>query len=181
MTPLVKKFIENHLDQIDANEFEDLYFQLERDVLTSLIDCGIFTTVLLEAGINPIEYCTHIPDGMFYNHTFTSFIIPKHIKGIDPYAFGKCFSLEEIEIPRNIEIIFDNAFAYCRNLKRVIFTDPNVTIARKTFFRDDFIEEVIYNGTMSQFKKFCYRCDNPANIYGAPIIKCTDGIIDQRS
>ena len=178
MIPTVKKFIETHLDEIDANDFETLYFELGKTC--NMIEHGIFTETLLAAGINPIEYCQHIPDGMFYNHTFSSFIIPKHIKGIDPFAFGKCFSLQEIEIPMNVEIIFDNAFGYCRELKKVIFTNPDITLARKAFFRDDFIEEVIYNGTVDQFKKMCHRCDNPANIYSAPLIKCKDGIIDQK-
>ena len=80
-----------------------------------------FTRLLLDSGINPLDYLKYIPDYyMSGNKLLKNITISDNIKGIGNESFGSCSNLTEIKIPDNVEYIGDYGFAYCKNLKKVI-------------------------------------------------------------
>lgn len=64
------------------------------------------------------------------------FNIPKNsqLKEIGFQSFTLCLKLERIHFPRNLELIRENAFCLCGNLKKVVFENKSkVSIAASSF------------------------------------------------
>ena len=70
-------------------------------------------------------------------------------------AFKHCHALEHIEIPINIKFIDNEAFASCKNLKRIL-----------------------YSGTKEQLKDIEFGEDIFDNCNKVSSISCLDGVVD---
>ena len=149
----VKKFIEQHIDLIEDNKWEEIYREYNR---MSFITCpiGKFTCIMLEAGINPLEYINYIPKNYLRGSDISGkFIIPNGITDIGDYAFYDCYELTGVTIPgsvtsigyavfwgclnltsvtieRGVKCIGDSAFKGCRSLKIITIPDSVTSIYR---------------------------------------------------
>ena len=111
----VKKFIEEHIDLIEDNQWEEVYDKLKIDVR------GEFTQIMLEASIDALKSLDYIPDGYLNNADITSFEVPKGIKRINDHAFFACRNLQEFIIPNSVEYIGAFVFGKCPLLKEIIY------------------------------------------------------------
>lgn len=144
--PRVKRFLNEHLELLNSNNFEELYrkFHYVAAINTPL------TEILYQAGINPLEYMTEVPED---------------------YASGSGI-IEEVSIPETITVIRRYAFDDCINLKNVYISKSVNTIKYNSFARTkDCV--FTYNGTRKDFLEIdFYHTSFPEDA----IIKCTDTI-----
>ena len=96
MRDLTKVFIEQYINLITENKFEDLY----RIALREHVVIEDLTNSLLKADIYPLEHMSYIPQEFLYKSTksIDGFIIPNNIVDIRERAFYET-DLTEIIIP----------------------------------------------------------------------------------
>lgn len=133
MTTHVKRFIEQHIDLIENNQFTELYdaavnyFQVYADI-------GELTHILESSGIHPLEHMNKIPRNYYDSSEESAFSIPNNIKQISEVAF--CGSdIEKIIIPGNVSDIFSHAFDYCTSLTSVV-CEEGVEFIGESCFED---------------------------------------------
>ena len=86
MDDAVKTFIEEHIDMIDKNEWEDLYNEAELSFV-NMKNIGDVTSYIESAGIDPLFYLTIVPPAYLYGQDIVKYTIPKNITSIYSYAF----------------------------------------------------------------------------------------------
>ena len=125
MTSEIKQLIEQHIDLIDDNRFEELllnnnlYISQRRGIVK----------VLLEAGVNFLKYMKTLPP---MPADLTNFVIPETIEKISANAF-EGGSLTSIVIPRSVKIIERMAFSGCNNLHDIYIPSSVVKIQEFVF------------------------------------------------
>lgn len=138
-------------------------------------NCTRLENVILSDGLQTIfggafEKCTNlkeikIPDsvismgyGTFKNCTSLEKItLPKGIRGIDDYMFHFCTSLKEIEIPSNIDnMIGNNAFSFCKSLKKVIINGDFYSIGTRAFENCESLKEIQINSSEFSMHPFAF-------------------------
>lgn len=150
MRDLTKVFIEQYINLITENKFEDLY----RIALKDHVAIEDLTNSLLQADINPLDHMTYIPQEFFYKSTksIDGFIIPHNIVDIRERAFYET-DLTEITIPEGVQSIYTFAFARCKNLVFVTIPHSIDFIDRASFINCESLAEVRYNGTIEEWNK----------------------------
>ena len=118
----IKQFIESHIEDIEANDWDQLY----KDILL-IIHRGDevceFTQAMLSCDINPLLYMKQVPQ--YYlcgNKDIKEFIIPNNIEIINRYAFIGS-QIEKIHIPPSITNIYERAFSGCKELNHIYIDD----------------------------------------------------------
>ena len=71
MIPELKQFIEENIDLISDNEFNDVYNKIKSYKFTRL-----FTEAMLEADINPLNYMEAVPARYLHESTIQHVDIP---------------------------------------------------------------------------------------------------------
>lgn len=164
MSELLKEFIENSIDLIESNNFvevyEDLAYDLEPGYGTYEQMIGDFTTLMLEAGIDPLPHMPYIPTAYLYGQNVSYFGIPNHIDNIGSYAFQES-DLEEIVIPSNISVIGIKAFCTCESLKRVTIENGCTIIGDHAFMYCDNLREIhIPESVTTIMNDVFFGCEN---------------------
>lgn len=111
----IQTFLENNIDVIDDNRFEELYAACDND------HRGKLTEVLLACDINPLEYLKTVPRKFAAGSTIEEIVIPSNIEGIQDDAFDQCKSLKHIKIPDSVKFIGNFAFYDCTGLESISF------------------------------------------------------------
>ena len=173
MRDLTKVFIEQYVDLITENKFEDLY----RIALREHVVIEDLTNSLLKAGIYPLEHMSYIPQEFFYKSakSIDGFIIPNNIVDIRERAFYET-DLTEIIIPEGVQSIYTLAFARCKDLLFVTIPHSIDFIDRAVFTGCESLAEVRYNGTIKEWSNID-RHDKWLSVSGvltAQVI-CKDG------
>lgn len=141
-------------DYIDRNDFENVYEDLQyRSDFIKKYKINIFsipyltstvTSLLLEAGINPLNYLKSIPRYYLCENTeITTFTIPKNIHYISDYAFRSCSNLKSIILPKNIVDIGINSFEDCPKLIEVIYEGTKEEWSKLQRINKILVEEVL--------------------------------------
>lgn len=173
MRDLTKVFIEQYINLITENKFEDLY----RTALKEHVVIEDLTNSLLKADIYPLEHMTYIPQEFFYKSTksIDGFVIPNNIVDIRERAFYET-DLTEITIPEGVQSIYTYAFARCKNLLFVTLPHSIDFIDRAVFSGCESLAEVRYNGTINEWNKID-RHDKWLSVLGVLTAKliCKDG------
>lgn len=150
-----KRFIEEHIDLIDKNDFNDFYNHTEGVELHFI---GGITRLLLDSGIDPLTNLNYIPAAYLYDCVVgETFNIPSHIKVIDQCAFSGT-EITHIEIPEGVQIIETQAFGWNDYLHTVILPKSLKQIEADTFEGCMRLHEIKYNGTRDQFRQI--RCSS---------------------
>ena len=125
MTEEVKNFIEQNIDLISNNEWEEVYQKQFPEG---------FTETLLECEIDPLLYLKVIPRYYFDKGSIDSLIIPEHIEKISMRSYHKCENLKTvIVLGDNLEVIEEEAFLMCKELEQVNLSDSIEVIAGGAF------------------------------------------------
>ena len=169
MTKGTKEFIREHLDLIDANEWDKFY-----DIVTFnenfqlLYQIGEVTTFLYDCGCNPLAYLTNIPTGFLAGSSIEEIVIPEGIKSIGIGAFRGAQNLRKVTLPKSCNQISTNAFFYCSSLEEVIINATNQFFGDNVFDACANLYEIKYAGTKAEW------LENP--LYDVDItIICKDG------
>ena len=117
---LALQFISENRQLIDENKWDEIYTLLYMEHYPLTI-CK-FTNIMLNSGINPLNYLDYIP--RYYlggDQELTSFIVPEGIIKIKESAFDTCRKLKKLILPNSLTTIESSAFYYCNNLKEILY------------------------------------------------------------
>ena len=150
LSPELKLFIEENIEYIEHNQFKDLYEMLTNDIAP----VEELTDILLGAGIDPLPYFErYLPSGYAMGLSIEEIEIPGNIQMIQSYAFYGCEKLVKADIMHGVEYIGEEAFCDCYNLKEVNLPKSLLEIYRGAFCECPNLKNVYYHGTMEQFSK----------------------------
>ena len=149
LTDNLKKFIENNIELIEANRFDELYKKAE-DGLYFSQGIGTLTRVLKSAKIDPLPYLKCIPYCFEYgNYNIKHFDIPDHIEYVSASSFSSCTALEQVTFGTNVSAIYYGVFEGCINLKNVELNEGLLTIGQYAFRGTD-IEKIRLPSTLTK-------------------------------
>ena len=185
---------------LNNNEFQNIYDMLENmDDEVSTTDkllVPAFTEILFKVGIDPLPYLITLPPYFAYNLDIESITIPSNIEYIDEGAFWKskikniklsntlkgiyqnafrdCQNLERITIPKSVEVMENDIFFYCLNLKEVTFEGTldlsmSDNLELDIFDRCHKLKNIYYNGDMTSWANLNCYANNDI------IVHCIDG------
>ena len=162
---LILEVLETNIKDLNNNKFDTIYdtfYQIDEDEdnVRSYYMTPLFTNTLLKAGIDPLRYMNKIPAYYLINAEITNFIIPKNIKEIGYCAFYFCKNLNNIELPNGLSTIGEEAFKGCNDLKKIRIPKSVNYIGRRAF-DDTGINQVIYDGTLDDFRSINIGEHNP--------------------
>ena len=173
MRDLTKIFIEQYIDLITENKFEELYRIAYKEYLV----IEDLTNTLYTADIDPLKHMNYIPVKFLYESqkSVDGFVIPDGIDSIQQHAFYET-DLTEIVIPEGVTSIYSRAFGLCKNLLFVTLPHSIKFIDRAVFTGCESLAEVRYNGTLEEWNKID-RDDRWLSISGVSTVKviCKDG------
>lgn len=112
----IQQFIEENIDLIDDNKFNDVYNNIKSYKFKRL-----FTEAMLEAGIKPLNYMESVPPCYLYESTTQHIDIPVGIVVIDTHSFASCRHIKEVTIPEGVIKIGEGAFTIVLLLKFYTF------------------------------------------------------------
>ena len=142
------------------NDTQELYklatdASRQRSLLASNI--GELTSILMQAGINPLEGMTEIPVYFLaYRGDIKSFSIPRGITKINSDAF-EYTDLESITIPSSVGEIGSGAFYKCENLKTVKL--PVGVELHRGAFSSSGLESIELKDVKLQDSSIFYNCE----------------------
>ena len=158
----IKNFIEENIEKIDKNRWEELYTDLK---YIDLQLCGQFTTFLLDAGIDPAMYLKYIPDYYLYGCGIKEYVIPGAMISIGDSAFEACDSLTSVEIPNNVTSIGENAFAGCSKLTSIEIPDSVTNIGFGTFRNCISLKNIVISDSLTSVGAYAFwGCDSLTSI-----------------
>ena len=131
----LQEFIEKNINLIEKNNY-DVKTGLYNEAFKAHIEPGDLTTVLLTAGIDPLEHLDYIPWRYL--------------------AFNR--DMEEFHIPENIITIGTGAF-FMSSIK-TLYVPISVKLFGEECFSSSKIETIIFEGTR---KDFMFISDNGAS------------------
>ena len=107
-------------DALAQNNTQELYkLTVDRQVSLLASDIGELTSLLMQAGVDPLRGMTEIPAYFLYRQRdIKSFSIPTRITKIGNGAFTLT-GLESITIPNSVREIYNSVFYRCEDLKAV--------------------------------------------------------------
>lgn len=117
----VLDFLRKHTELLEEGNFDELYFMYQQ--MVNLVSTSL-TELLMSAGIEPLDYLTHIIGNYAPNcKLITRVVIPENIKSIGYHAFYGCTGLTSVTIPDSVTSIGSGAFKGCDSLTSI--TIPN--------------------------------------------------------
>ena len=146
-----KTFVTTYIDLIEDENYSLLYETAQRSLgeqgglLGDASRVWELTSMLLTAGIDPLDFLNYVPACYMYqcpinasliipshiceiqaaafasNNNLTRVQLPSQLEKIDQGAFSSCYKLEEITIPRSVKVIGDGAFGNCCRLNNIFY------------------------------------------------------------
>lgn len=175
----LKDFVENHIDQIDNNDFATFYRQLEVAFKDDGVVIGYATLMFEDAGINPLKYLKWIPSYyMAGRQDLVDVVIPDHIETIGAHAFSHCRNLKKITFPKSI-LIKEAAFMSCDKLETIVFNGkiPRMNLEPShPFVWCGKVKDIYYPGTKREYQMITHA-RQLIHINANAIIHCIDGDI----
>ena len=118
----VKNFIKTNSDLIDTQNFAEIYYKLLDEFFYNRDGVGIFTGILLKAGINPLDRMRNMPDSFLLSNKTVSYIdIPDNVTTLGSKAFFNS-GIRKLVLPPKITIIPDSFCTSTYDLKTVDFS-----------------------------------------------------------
>lgn len=151
MTKGVKKFIEENIDAIEQGDFGKIYKDAD-----FIIDVPKLTESFLEAGINPLQNLTHIPNSYLCETDIKEFTVPSHIIRIGASAFWACEILNKVMLPEGLVSIDKDAFAECHNLWQINFPSTLENIGEDAFAETN-LHHVVIPDLVGVIPRHCFE------------------------
>lgn len=106
----LKKFIEEHQDMINSDNYDQLYNDIRIYGSDSIIN--ELTHLLYRAGIDPLKYLTYLPSFFIADEDIDKISLPDNIGYIHSKAFFNC-NIGTIEMKSSVVEIERHAFRGC--------------------------------------------------------------------
>ena len=153
----LKEFIKQYRSEINALNFEEVYYQASRN----LKDRGSLTDLFYKIGVDPLKALDYIPEYFLLDSRITSFVIPSHIKMIKDGAFYNCSKLKSITIPDSITSIGEGALAYCSGLTSITIPDNVTSIGYQAFSGCESLTNIKIPSSLTIIERDVFEnCDN---------------------
>lgn len=156
MRDAVKQFIEENIDLIEDNRWEEIYEKAEnklKDYYT-----GRFTEIMLEADIHPENYLKQLPKYFLYASDIKEFIIPNNITSIGMSALNDCTHLTSMTIGDSVSTISDSAFSFCKSLKSVVLRNNVTKIGEWVFSNCTSLTSAEIGNSVTEISKRAFSC-----------------------
>lgn len=163
----LKQFIEDNIDLISDNKFNDVYNKIKSYKFTRL-----FTEAMLEADINPLNYMEDVPKRYLDGSSISAVNIPVGITHIREYSFARCSNLEEIDIPEGVAYILEGAFMNCSKVERIHLPSTLKFIDFSVFAGCTSLKQVTFAGTVDYWVNVVTVLDD--SLLQFEPIKCSD-------
>ena len=179
MENIVKEFIEENIDLLDINDWDEFFNRAEQRCINT--EDFEFTSrlrvYLEEAGLDPFKYLDYIPYGYYeYDKSIVEYTISEDIITIQGSAFLRCDNLRKVKLPNTLVDIQDSAFYMCENLKYIEL--PNsLEFLHSDAFANSGLKKCAYLGTIEQFMEIELG-DTIFENTELAYIQCSDGIIE---
>lgn len=158
MTEKISLFIEENIDLIDNNNFEELYNITLKKLLIEEIPQ--LTKVLLDADINPLLHMNRIPTYFLAGQAIPEITIPANIIKIDGGAFRESEIMEIHFAPGSqLKLINAAAFRDCQGLTSIELPDTVTTIGTQAFKGCSRLEKLILPESLTSIPAaLCMQC-----------------------
>lgn len=129
----VKEFIEQNIDLIEENRWDEVYdnatFNLDSE------STGAFTKAMLDIGLDPIreQGLDYIPDYYLSDSTLTTYDIPSNVHHLGEGCFSYS-GLSSITIPESVSTLGNYVFYECELLEEVIVLGNIVDMGSRVFW-----------------------------------------------
>lgn len=154
MDSRVKQFIEENIELIEQNKFDELYYEMA----LHLAHVGRLTQVFLDSGIDPLPHMNHV--------------VPLMYQGTN---------IEYIVIPDNIEYLPSRrAFSECNNLVHVSVPSTLSSFGYETFYKCPNLHKIEFRGTLSEFLANNSKPEDWAKGSNVTDVVCSDGVTKLR-
>ena len=128
MNTNIKTFIEENIELINSNQFEELYKKISSNYISELSD------IFIKSGIDFLSFMKKIPENCFRNLNITNIIIPDSVTSIGDNAFSDCTSLKSITLPDSLTSISNWTFSDCTSLKSITIPEGVTSIGGGAFY-----------------------------------------------
>lgn len=165
-------YIREHKQWLKPRKLEDLYFDYAPAVMSSVL-----TAVLLDCGIKPLSLMEFVPEYYGSQLFEGDLIIPNNIKHISDNAFHESY-ISRAVIGDSVTTIGDSAFGCCYDLKEVTLPKSIVGISPYAFAACESLDTIKYKGTIKDFEAL--NIDRQSvffDVYNDIKVICSDGEI----
>lgn len=173
------RFLKTCQGYLETGDFQSLYELADKDLEIRSVT-GCVTQLLLDAGINPLDYIDYVPKDCFFGLDMHGFVLPGHITSIGHYSFAhttnfktinlkninhideNSFSssdLETLTIPGSIDVIPPEAFRGCKNLEKVVLEEGVEYINDSAFIHCSTLRELYLPSTLVYIHEFAFYGD----------------------
>ena len=151
MNTRVKEFIERHIDEIEHNQFFDL-FETAATALPIYEDVGELSKLLEDAEIYPLDNLDCIPTAYFAGRQdIVRYMTPNKVEEIRARAFQNCNKLKDLILYRDVKWV-DAYVCWNCNFEYLEIQNPDIEFAVRAFSHCK-IRHIKFNGTKEQFLK----------------------------
>lgn len=118
----IKKLIEQNMEKFNNNDFDFFYGEcLKYSYPTSMALARTLTILLINTGIDFLNYMKYIYDYSFDSLPIEELIVPYGVEGLGHYVFDHCKELNKVVLPNSLKAVADNIFVRCSKLKEITF------------------------------------------------------------
>jgi hypothetical protein len=139
MNEKIIDYINKYEKLIDSDSWDIIYDpQDSRSVYVCFFDYKServpeFTTIMLDAGIDPLESLDYVPSWYQHQQDIKYVNIPNHIKRVGYCAYRNCEGLYRVTLPNSVKHIEERAFYGCTNLEGIYLPDSVTNIEAEVF------------------------------------------------
>lgn len=145
------RFLKINQQLLNSNDFDTLYDVFMEDHLPK--QNSILTKVLIDAGINPLNYMAQSVGYMFLNANIDEVNIPNICREIFPYTF-EGFEGTSIKFPYGVPCrIYAEGVSYCDRLTD-IWLGVDTKLVPLAFYGSNAIETIHFSGSEQQWEYF---------------------------
>ena len=158
----LKEVIQENLKALNNNDFTTLYKAAYNKDWYSGKVTTLLTELLLDAGINPLEYMTYVPDCWLYtSESVKKVTIPGNIKTVNFHAVSNNISLKELVLEDGIERIGIEAFFRNINLTKIVVPDSVTQIDKGAFMGNYSLKEIKLPSNLTTISEsLCSSCQS---------------------
>ena len=116
-------------DLLDDDRIDDLYTLF----LRAGGNAAQLTRLLYQADIDPLDYITVMPAGMFIGEDITRINVPANVLSLGQFGCSMCHKLISVTLPENLSSIARSCFDSCSNLSQVTLPSKLTVIEEEAF------------------------------------------------
>ena len=167
MNRVIEDFINDHIAEIDANEWDQLYKSAISELSGESI--GDLTTHLYAAGIDPLAYLEYVPQHYLYYSTLINPELHEGIREIDHGAFSSS-SIEKLIVPDSCERVFSYACSNCQELRSVHLGASVKSVGANAFFNCIKLSEINFPKSLFEISANAFKyCDSLPEVIDLPV------------